>query len=88
MNDEPKRLFEINVTLKTYAAADSYTEALEVWREAITSGEVHVNDFEVDASEVMGVEDIELKWRGSIPVGGELTCLDQFEERRRYERER
>lgn len=88
MGDEPKRLYEVEATVKVYVLADDFSEACEVAREAVTSGDVDINDSDLDAFEVTDASGIETEWRDCIPFGGELNCLEHFEERERYERER
>lgn len=86
MSDEPKRLYAVEVTVKVYVVADDYTEAYEVARDAITSGDVDINDSDLEAFQVTAASQIEPEWHDCIPFEGELNCLEHFIERERHER--
>lgn len=88
MSDEPKRLYEMEVQVKFYVAADNEEEAAELAQEAIESGDVELRDGDVDALEITEERFIEKEWRDSVPFGGEMNCLEHFSERERYEAER
>lgn len=88
MSDEPKRLYEVEVTVKVYVLADDRSEAYEVASDAISRGDVDLGGRDMDAFEVTATTQIEPEWRDCIPFGGELNCLEHFTERERYERER
>lgn len=96
MSDEPKRLFEVELTLTVYVAAEDAAEAERVAEDAHRAGEF--NDL-IDAAyvcpaaaEVGDVRRIPSTWRTALPWAAEseypLTCAQTVEAWQEYERTR
>ena len=95
-SDEPKRLYEVELTLTVYVAAGSGEEAERVADDAHRKGEF---DDLIDAAyvcptaaEVGDVRRIPSTWRAALPYAADseygLTCAQTVETRQEWERTR
>lgn len=91
MEDEPKRLYEVEITATLYVVARTERGAERVAAEALENGKVEDLAMTacIEASVVNEVRHISGSWEDAYPFGGnEKTCTQWVEDWDEYERTR